>query len=403
MCGLVGAVGVPKNNIKSYTLLTHLMRETKKRGPHATGYFSINEKNEINTHKAPMNSHEYVKTSHWKKNFFYTKAILGHTRFTTQGSAKDNENNHPHLSKDGNTALVHNGVLYLYSQYANDYKESLESECDSELIIRIIEQEPDIISGIKKVFKLLGPGGDFACEILSYDPITKKSKFYFFREDGRPGKMIDARESMGQIFFCSEEIIWKTAVNHSALPKSVKKLKVQNINVCQIIEIDTDTLEITTHQVPKPVKTKKTYSSVNYSGGYWNSRGYDDWGDDWYSKRNNNYQRHESSNESCLDDHWIETKNDLGLPRFVYDPHNKIRNTNISEISTQPVTVLTEDDEDEEEYIKQLRECVEDPLARFPGWEDEALAKNIITNEEHYKLTNEIENFEGDDLSPYER
>lgn len=42
-------------------------------------------------------------------------AAILHTRFATQGSAKDNRNNHPILSPQGHIALVHNGVI------SNDY------------------------------------------------------------------------------------------------------------------------------------------------------------------------------------------------------------------------------------------------------------------------------------------
>ena len=43
-----------------------------------------------------------------------TRAIMGHTRMTTQGNEKFNYNNHPFYGHaDVNFAFAHNGVLYL--------------------------------------------------------------------------------------------------------------------------------------------------------------------------------------------------------------------------------------------------------------------------------------------------
>jgi len=69
---------------------------------------------------------------------------MGHTRMSTQGSAKRNRNNHPFLgsTQEGPFALAHNGVLY------NDrlLRESLplprtKIETDSYVAVQLIEQQ----------------------------------------------------------------------------------------------------------------------------------------------------------------------------------------------------------------------------------------------------------------------
>ena len=70
--------------------------------------------------------------------------IMGHTRMTTQGSAKKNYNNHPFLGQAGDDtfALAHNGVLW------NDYELRHERllphtkiETDSYIAVQLIEQQ----------------------------------------------------------------------------------------------------------------------------------------------------------------------------------------------------------------------------------------------------------------------
>ncbi|MCR4644094.1 MAG: class II glutamine amidotransferase [Oscillospiraceae bacterium] len=73
-----------------------------------------------------------------------TTAVIGHTRFTTQGSEKQNYNNHPFEGNAGGHAfaLAHNGVLY------NDQKLRQEQalpdtkiETDSYIAVQLLEQQ----------------------------------------------------------------------------------------------------------------------------------------------------------------------------------------------------------------------------------------------------------------------
>ena len=72
-----------------------------------------------------------------------TRAIMGHTRMTTQGNEKFNFNNHPFYGRaDVNFAFAHNGVLY------NDKNLRMEKhlpqtqiETDSYVAVQLIEQQ----------------------------------------------------------------------------------------------------------------------------------------------------------------------------------------------------------------------------------------------------------------------
>lgn len=395
MCGITGSVGKPKKKILSYNLHTNLLRETNRRGKHATGYYSVSLDNTILHDKAPISSDQYVKTNEWKKTIDGNTALIGHARFTTNGAAEVIKNNHPHLSKNGNIALVHNGIIYNYDELKTKYADKLETECDSEIIIRIIEEKETVLEGIKYAYELLGSGGDFACEVIEFDPETNKTKFYFFRDDGRPGKMIDARESLGQIFFCSEEEIWKCAVHKSGMPRTVRQLKVEDVEEYKILIIDADTLEIEEVKVDKP-KYKTRFSYVNnYRSSGTNYTNYSNYKSNYKSNYNTNYNNNlQASNYNylnpngidnsnlILDDNWIETVNEYGLPRFTYYPEKEqsevINSEDLINFDGHSLTKIPKQDQD-----PAMRELIEQALfcrdMRYPGWQDDAYEYGLIS------------------------
>ena len=72
-----------------------------------------------------------------------TKAIMGHTRFATQGDKKKNYNNHPFAGHaDKEFAFAHNGVLYNDNTLRRDKKlPDTHIETDSYIAVQLIEQQ----------------------------------------------------------------------------------------------------------------------------------------------------------------------------------------------------------------------------------------------------------------------
>jgi len=414
MCGIVGSAGVPKHKEQAYSLITNLLRETKRRGRHATGFYAVDLEGNPFFHKEGISADAYVRRREWKQMCLGSKCMIGHARFTTQGSAKDNINNHPHLSRNENIALVHNGIVFNYDDEKDKYAKSLISECDSELILRMICREKDIVRGIKKVFKILGTGGDFACELI-HRKADGSATFYFFRDDGRPGRLIDAREELGQFIFCSERAIWNDAVLKSGMSRTIRQLPVVDIDPYAILVIDADTLESKIIKVDKPVKVRRSrIRTTSYGTGYGGGYGWDE--DDYYggiysgghhSRRSGGSNwgggapNHSSSTtrvdvddiikdasksgKSVLDHHWIETKNEKGLPRFVYDPEKELEvKPDLSEEDTQPIA--PDDVAMSEEYLRQLALGIDDESERYSGWEDDAFTAGIIDQDEYAKI-----------------
>lgn len=72
------------------------------------------------------------------------KALIGHTRHSTQGSEKKNFNNHPFSGKCRNAhfALAHNGALTNDKELRKKYKlPKSKIETDSYIAVQLIEQK----------------------------------------------------------------------------------------------------------------------------------------------------------------------------------------------------------------------------------------------------------------------
>lgn len=109
MCGLFGFLNYSGKNIQNLKELTNALAEqAAERGTDATG-IAFNGKGGMCVLKDAKSAFQ-ISFNHNDN----VKALIGHTRHSTQGSEKKNYNNHPFLGECKNTifALAHNGVLY---------------------------------------------------------------------------------------------------------------------------------------------------------------------------------------------------------------------------------------------------------------------------------------------------
>ena len=135
------------------------------RGTDATGIAYVRD-GSIITYKKP-------KPAHKVKLFFprETRAVIGHTRFTTQGSEKRNCNNHPFEGHCGTEAfaLAHNGVLYNDKELRREqHLPPTSIETDSYVAVQLLEQGQQLdTENIKRMAELVE--GSFVFAILRND------------------------------------------------------------------------------------------------------------------------------------------------------------------------------------------------------------------------------------------
>lgn len=140
MCCLFGLIdykhrfsGKQKSRILN-TLAVHC----QVRGTDATG-IAYNRAGRLSIYKRPLPAHRMKLRVPGEAS-----VVMGHTRMTTQGSEKRNQNNHPFPGRleDTTFALAHNGVLYndeLLRTHLDLPETSVET--DSYVAVQLIEQQ----------------------------------------------------------------------------------------------------------------------------------------------------------------------------------------------------------------------------------------------------------------------
>ena len=111
------------------------------RGTDATGVAYV-QNGAIQIQKAPRPAHKM----RWRIAPD-ARYIMGHTRMTTQGSERRNQNNHPFPGQAGKLpfALAHNGVLYNDDVLRQRHKlPQTKIETDSYVAAQLLEQEGDL-------------------------------------------------------------------------------------------------------------------------------------------------------------------------------------------------------------------------------------------------------------------
>ena len=216
-----------------------LAKECEARGTDAAGIAYI-QKGKVVIHKKPLPAH--------KINFKVPKdvnIIMGHTRLTTQGSEKYNENNHPFASKT--FALAHNGVI------RNDWElrrknllPKTKIETDSYIAVQLLEKEGTVCGDtIQRMAEALE--GSFCFTILD-----RENTMYFVKGDNP--LCIYACKDKGFMIYASTEEILKNALIKAGLLSKYQFQKIE-ISMGEILRIDKN-----------GKTTKQTFDASNLEG-----------------------------------------------------------------------------------------------------------------------------------------
>lgn len=168
MCGIFGIYNYGERFthwrcLKVQEVIANLFRESEVRGDAASGIAVLTE-HELDVFKKNVAGSALVNemgykgaTSNIKFNTLF-KAAIGHTRFPTKGSPKDNNNNHPIVTS--RVVGVHNGSITndddVFESFAINNRKGM---VDSEVIFRLIElylmSNYPIYEATKRSFKFI--------------------------------------------------------------------------------------------------------------------------------------------------------------------------------------------------------------------------------------------------------
>lgn len=135
MCGIVGYIG----SRPAYEILIKGLHRLEYRGYDSAGVAMLTDDGRLNIYKSHGKVADLEKFCNAQD--LDGCAGIAHTRWATHGEPND-INAHPHLSRSGRIALVHNGTIENYTVL----KEALEqqgyefkSETDTEVLVQLIE------------------------------------------------------------------------------------------------------------------------------------------------------------------------------------------------------------------------------------------------------------------------
>ena len=207
MCGIFGYVGTGKQWDRVFRFLSALAVSTEKRGPHSTGYAALNGAGIFHA-KAPLPASEYVATKKWARiSARPSEIVIGHCRFATTGHPSVNRNNHPHVGRG--LALVHNGVVRGHRLVASRESVDLTSECDSEVILRVLEKH-GVRTGAERLFRDVLGGLHRSAAVAVIEAAERR--LALFRSIDRPLHVARIPELGDAVFFASTSEIMQEAM-----------------------------------------------------------------------------------------------------------------------------------------------------------------------------------------------
>lgn len=136
MCGIVAYLG----HREAYPIIIKGLKRLEYRGYDSAGVALLTPEKEMNIYKKSGKVSELEAAVEGKN----TKATtgMGHTRWATHGAPND-VNAHPHLSQNGEFAIIHNGIIENYASLKKALSErghTFKSDTDTEVLIHLIEE-----------------------------------------------------------------------------------------------------------------------------------------------------------------------------------------------------------------------------------------------------------------------
>ena len=133
MCGIVGYIG----SREAYPVVLKGLKRLEYRGYDSAGVALLNNGMKVYKKKGKVAQlEEEVIGKDVQSNIG-----IGHTRWATHGEPSD-RNAHPHQSKSGKLAMIHNGIIENYVSIKNELLKkgyTFKSDTDTEVLLNFIE------------------------------------------------------------------------------------------------------------------------------------------------------------------------------------------------------------------------------------------------------------------------
>lgn len=227
MCCLFGFVdyGHKLTRKERLRLLMALSVASEERGTDATGIaYNLDRKQII--YKRPLPAHQM-----WYRVPAAPSIVMGHTRMTTQGCEKNNQNNHPFPGMAGQThfSLAHNGVLSNDKALRKKYKlPATNVETDSYVAVQLLEQYGRVnFDSLRYMAEELE--GSFTITVL-----TDRDELYFVK--GNNPLALYHLPQIGSYVYASTEEILRKGLKNSHL--NLGKVEPVRVFTGDILKID---------------------------------------------------------------------------------------------------------------------------------------------------------------------
>ncbi|MFO7896384.1 MAG: glutamine--fructose-6-phosphate transaminase (isomerizing) [Candidatus Cloacimonadales bacterium] len=167
MCGIVGYIG--KRN--ATPIIIEGLKRLEYRGYDSSGIAIIPEK-KLEIYKESGRITELERALPTPQESF-SHIGIAHTRWATHGEPSQ-KNAHPHLSKNGKIAVVHNGIIENYVALKKQLLKhgyQLVSDTDSEILAHLIDhisqKEPNFTVAVQSALKLVE--GTYGIAVINQD------------------------------------------------------------------------------------------------------------------------------------------------------------------------------------------------------------------------------------------
>lgn len=156
MCGIVGYIG--KRN--AYPILIKGLKRLEYRGYDSAGVAMVSEKGNLNVYKTKGKVSDLE--AHVAEKDVTGYIGIAHTRWATHGEP-NTRNAHPHISKSGQLAIIHNGIIENYASLKEDLRErgiEFNSDTDTEVLVQLIEyvqkkKSTDLSTAVRLALKMV--------------------------------------------------------------------------------------------------------------------------------------------------------------------------------------------------------------------------------------------------------